>query len=289
MMSFSKPVTEIIKQRFSCRSYLKQPIAAEIRVRLEDIAAEQRVGPLGGRARFELVAGTDKELKELKGLGTYGFIKGATGFIVGATTADGKHLEDFGYMLEVIILYATDLGLGTCWLGGTFTKTSFAKKIAVRAGELVPSVSAVGYIAKKPRRIDKLIRRGANADTRLPREKLFFEGSFEEPLGFDQADDYRTALEMVRLGPSASNRQPWRVVKHGKFWHFYLQRSPGYQERKLVKLYTVADLQRIDMGIAMCHFELTLKELGVEGEWIVHDPGIADGEGLLHYTATWVG
>ena len=115
-MSFSKPITEIIKQRFSCRSYLKQPIAAEIRVRLEDIAAEQRVGPLGGRARFELVAGTDKELKELKGLGTYGFIKGATGFIVGATTADGKHLEDFGYMLEVIILYATDLGLGTCWL-----------------------------------------------------------------------------------------------------------------------------------------------------------------------------
>ena len=102
MMSFSKPVTEIIKQRFSCRSYLKQPIAAEIRVRLEDIAAEQRVGPLGGRARFELVAGTDKELKELKGLGTYGFIKGATGFIVGATTADGKHLEDFGYMLAGI-------------------------------------------------------------------------------------------------------------------------------------------------------------------------------------------
>ena len=56
-----------------------------------------------------------------------------------------------------------------------------------------------------------------------------------------------------------------------------------------MKLYTVADLQRIDMGIAMCHFELTLKELAMEGEWIVHDPGIANGEGLLHYTATWVG
>ena len=288
-MLFSKPTTEIIKQRFSCRSYLKQPIAADIRERLEDFAASQRVGSLGGSARFELVAGKDKDLAELKDLGTYGFIKGATGFIVGATTADGKHLEDFGFLLEKIILYATDLGLGTCWLGGTFTKTSFAKKINLLEGEIVPSVSAAGYIAEKPRRIDKLIRRGANADKRLPWEDLFFEGSFSQPLGDDQAGAYPTALEMVRLGPSASNRQPWRIIKQGNLWHFYLQRSPGYQERKLVKLYTTADLQRIDMGIAMCHFELTLREQGVNGAWIMDDPGVVDGERIIEYTATWEG
>ena len=97
------------------------------------------------------------------------------------------------------------------------------------------------------------------------------------------------ALEMVRLGPSASNRQPWRVVKGGEKWHFYLQRSPGYQERRLVKLYTTADLQRIDMGIAMCHFELTLKELGLEGKWVVEDPSSVEGDGFLEYSATWVG
>lgn len=288
-MLFSKPTTEIIKQRFSCRSYLKQPIAADIRERLEDFAASQRIGSLGGSARFELVAGKDKDLAELKDLGTYGFIKGATGFIVGATTADGKHLEDFGFLLEKIILYATDLGLGTCWLGGTFTKTSFAKKINLLEGEIVPSVSAAGYIAEKPRRIDKLIRRGANADKRLPWEDLFFEGSFSQPLGDDQAGAYPTTLEMVRLGPSASNRQPWRIIKQGNLWHFYLQRSPGYQERKLVKLYTTADLQRIDMGIAMCHFELTLREQGVNGAWIMDDPGVVDGERIIEYTATWEG
>jgi len=26
-------------------------------------------------------------------------------------------------------------------------------------------------------------------------------------------------------------------------------------------------LQEIDMGIAMCHFELTARELGLEGNW----------------------
>ena len=142
--AFSHSISEIIQQRFSCRTYLKQPIDENSRQCLEAYTTAQRIGPLGGEARFELIAGKDDDLKELKSLGTYGFIKGATGFIVGATSADTKHLEDFGYLLEKIILYATDLGLGTCWLGGTFTKTSFAQKISVREGEIVPSVAAGG-------------------------------------------------------------------------------------------------------------------------------------------------
>lgn len=286
-MPFSKPTTEIIKQRFSCRSYIRQPIEAKLRRKLEQFAAEQSVGPLGGRARFEFVAGKDNDLQELKGLGTYGIIKGATGFYVGATNAEGEHLEDFGYLMEKLILYATDLGLGTCWLGGSFTKTSFAKKLNATLREIVPSVVSVGYIAKNPGYIDKLIRKGAKADTRLGWDKLFFESSFSNPLSSEKEAQYASALEMVRLAPSASNRQPWRLVKEGNRWHFFLQRSQSYTQRKLVKLYTTADLQRIDMGIAMCHFELTLKELGIEGKWSVADPRIIQREILKEYTATW--
>ena len=286
---FTHPVSEIIQQRYSCRTYLKQPIDAPTQRRLDNYAAAQQTGPLGGQARFKLVAGKDGDLKELTGLGTYGFIKGATGFIVGATTANAKHLEDFGYLLEKIILFATDLGMGTCWLGGTFTKTSFGKKIAVREGELVPSVAAVGYIAKKPRRIDALIRRGANADKRRPWEELFFNERFHSPLTHRVAGEYATPLEMVRLAPSASNKQPWRVVKDESGWHFYLQRTSGYQERSLVKFYTVADLQRIDMGIAMCHFDLSARELGLQGEWLVDEPPIKKPGELTEYTASWLG
>jgi hypothetical protein len=285
---FSQPVSRIIRQRFSCRTYLQQPIETSIQHCLEEYAAAQRQGPLGGQARFELVAGKDSDLKELKGLGTYGFIKGATGFIVGATNANARHLEDFGYLLQMIILYATDLGLGTCWLGGTFTKTSFARKISAQPGELVPSVSAVGYIAKKPRRIDKIIRKGANADRRLPWERLFFDQGFHSPLTQMQAGDYAITLAMLRLAPSASNKQPWRVIKDGTRWHFYLQRTSGYQERKLLKFYKVADLQRIDMGIAMCHFDLSARELGLPGEWLVEEPEIEKPNELTEYTASWM-
>jgi hypothetical protein len=285
--TFTHSISEIIQQRFSCRTYLKQPIDENSRQRLEVYTAAQRTGPLGGEARFELIAGKDDSLKELKSLGTYGFIKGATGFIVGATSADGKHLEDFGYLLEKIILYATDLGLGTCWLGGTFTKTSFAQKISVREGEIVPSVAAVGIIAEKPRHIDTIIRKGANADKRRPWKRLFFNYDFESLLTRQMAGDYAAPLEMLRLAPSASNKQPWRVVKDGTRFHFYLQRTSGYQERNLLKFYKVADLQRIDMGIAICHFDLSARELGLQGAWRIEDPGIEKPDELTEYTATW--
>jgi len=34
----------------------------------------------------------------------------------------------------------------------------------------------------------------------------------------------------------------------------------------------MADLQRVDMGIAMCHFELAVREAGIEGRWVTDQP-----------------
>ena len=59
-----------------------------------------QVGPLGSRARFALVAATEGDQEALRGLGTYGFIKGATGFIVGAAERSPEDLEDYGYLME---------------------------------------------------------------------------------------------------------------------------------------------------------------------------------------------
>jgi len=286
-MIYTKSIIEIITQRFSCRSYLEHPIDDERRRRLADFASLMKRGPFGNLARFELVANDGQDGHALRKLGTYGFIKGATGFIVGALRPGERNLEDFGYLMESILLYATDIGLGTCWLGGTFTKSSFAEKISVCENELVPAVASVGYIAKRPRRVDALIRRGATADRRLPWEQLFFDTRLGAPLRRDAAGDYAAPLEMVRLAPSASNKQPWRIVNNGSAWHFYLQRTPGYRERRLVRLFTVADLQRIDMGIAMSHFELAACELGLHGRWTSEGACAEQCEGV-EYTVSWV-
>ena len=75
---------------------------------------------------------------------------------------------------------------------------------------------------------------------------------------------------MLRLAPSASNRQPLRCLLQEGFIHLYLQRFPGYRS------VTPTDLQRIDMGIAMSHFDLALAASGLGGGWTVLDQPPAD-------------
>lgn len=287
-MRYGKPVTEIIKQRFSCRKYLENPIVGDDRRRLADFISSTMTSPFSTPLRFELVAATEEDRSVLKGLGTYGFIRGATGFIVGAMGRSEKNLEDFGYAMEKIILGATDIGLGTCWLGGTFTKSGFAKKISAAEKELVPAVTSVGYIAEKGG-FDRGMRRLVAADNRLPWDNLFFKDTFGTPLSPDGAGVYRIPLEMVRIGPSASNKQPWRIVREGNAWHFYMQRTKGYGNSFMFRLLGLADLQRVDMGIAMSHFELTAGELGLKGTWNVKEPDITKPDSLTEYIVSWMG
>jgi nitroreductase len=284
-----KPVAEVIRQRFSCRTYLDQPIDEQRQRRLTEFLATNRVGPLGTRARFALVAATPGDHEALRGLGTYGFIKGATGFIVGAAERSPKDLEDFGYLMEHVILFATDLGMGTCWLGGTFSKNRFAGKIEVRRDEIMPAVTAVGNIAQGPHTRD-WIRKNARGTSRLPARQLFFDRRFGQPLPADGAGAYAAPLEALRWAPSASNKQPWRIVRAENAFHFHLVRTKGYGKGSLLfYLLQLADLQRVDLGIAMCHFELPARELGLAGRWVVEDPNIAKPDDRTEYIVSWIG
>lgn len=229
----------------------------------------------------------------MRGLGTYGFIRGATGFIAGAVNRGDHDLEDYGYLLEQIILAATNAGLGTCWLGGTFARSRFAQKIALAPAERMPAVISTGYANDVPRRnvLDMILPARSKPAGRLRRlawETLFFEGNFARPLNRADAAEYALPLEMVRLAPSASNKQPWRVIKEGRRWHFYLQRTPGYREQGLGRWLQIDDLQRVDMGIAMCHFELCAREQGLAGQWQTAEPALPKPDGLTEYSVTWV-
>ena len=286
MVAYNQPITEIIGRRFSCRSYVPKPIEPGLRDQLSKVLTASSTGPLGTKARLELVSAGEDDLTSLKGLGTYGFIKGASGFIVGAVDRGENNMEDYGYLLERAILFATDIGLGTCWLGGTFSKSSFSRKISLKETEILPAAAAVGYVADKRRWLDSFVRRRAGSDSRLPWDTLFFDGTFRTPLSADTSGPFAAPLEMVRLGPSASNNQPWRVIRDGAQWHFYVQRTSGYGRRNTA-LFNLADMQRIDMGIAMCHFELTVREMGMSGKWIHSEPGIEKPDELTEYIVTW--
>ena len=288
-MTFTQPVTEIIRRRYSCRRYLETPIEEQTRQRLAEFAVSSTAAPFSSTpARFILAASAEQDRQDLRGLGTYGFIKNPTGFIIGVVGRGDKNLEGFGYLMERIVLFATDLGLGTCWVGGIFTRSGFSRRIETKKRETIPAIVTTGYMADGGGAGDP-IRRMAGSNQRLPWETLFFDTRWGIPLAPEAAGAYAEVLEMVRLGPSASNKQPWRVVRDGDRWHFYLQRTPGYPAAGLGKLVGIADLQRADMGIAMCHFELTAAELGLAGQWQIDDPGLELPGDLTSYTATWAG
>lgn len=286
-MNLSKPVTQIIPRRFSCRTYLESPIEEAQRKILAEAAESMRTGPRGTAVRFRLVASTPADTEALQGLGTYGFIRGASAFIVGAATVGEGWLEDYGYAMEELVLLATDLGLGTCWLGGSFTRSSFARAISAGTAERVPAVAALGVMPDPQAARNGVIRRRVGGDKRLPWASLFSRERFGVPLTPDAAGPFSIPLEMVRLGPSASNKQPWRIVREGRSWHFFLQRTPGYSGGLAGRLLKLEDIQRLDIGIAMCHFELTARELGLHGAWAVRAPRIETTGPLVEYAVTW--
>ncbi|MBN2044269.1 MAG: nitroreductase family protein [Anaerolineales bacterium] len=287
MFNTNLPTTEIIQQRFSCRVYNPEPIPADKRQQLQAFIAGLSPGPFGLKPRFDLLAATQEDSQSLRGLGTYGFIKNAPAFIVGAMTPADFWLEDFGYLMETIILYATSLALGTCWLGGTFTKSRFAQKLHLAADEVMPAITSVGEFAAPGQMRQGQISQIAGSHHRLPWEVLFFKDQLQTPISPEEAGDYAAVLDMVRLAPSASNKQPWRIIKHRDLWRFYLQRTPGYAKGVLNKLLDISDLQRVDMGIAMCHFELTAHALGLNGVWVIEDSIEKYPEEMPEYLVSW--
>jgi hypothetical protein len=53
--------------------------------------------------------------------------------------------------------------------------------------------------------------------------------------------------------------------------------------------FTIADLPRVDLGIAMCHFQLTAEELGLKGRWEVSAEELPGVDESLEYIASWNG
>lgn len=279
---FQEPVVEVIKKRRSVRSYEKTPIPREIREKIQSFISQNQQGPLGKSVRLSWA--DDRELVDKSDgkIGTYGVIKGASTYIGAVVEKDPRQLIDLGYVFEKVILYCTSLGLGTCWLGGTFKRSGFIKAMDLKEDEILPAVTPLGFPEERKRLVDTIIRTAAGSNQRKSWEKLFFYESFQRPLDKKIAGRYGEALEMVRLGPSASNKQPWRILMEEGKLHFYLQAARAYEKG------LGFSIQKIDMGIAMCHLEMVLQEAEIEGSWeIITSREWVNSDGLS-YIASWI-
>jgi nitroreductase len=260
----------------SVRTYEPAALSAEQKASINKICEGNTVGPFGNKCRLELVDLSEAEKAELRGMGTYGFIKGTRLFIAGVITPVANALLDFGYCFEKAALALTEMNLGTCWMALTYNKAGFSKKIGVRENEALVIVSPVGVPSKRKSLIERFIKTTTRPRNKKPWQELFFDGDINKPLAKEAAGAYAEALECVRIAPSAVNYQPWRIVKapDTDTFHFFMKQK-GKKTRG-----------ELHAGIAMCHFGLAAQELGLTGTWKIVDNMQSPG---ADYFVSWVG
>ncbi len=254
---------DAMKVRRSVRTFDGRPLSPEHLSQLEHFAAESS-DPFGAGVEFRFID-TEKQG------GSSAVIVGSSMYVCGKVRADAPHCrEAYGFALEKLLLHAVSLGIGTVWLAGTIDRRAFERAVELAPGELMPAVSPLGYEAAKMSMRETLMRKGTGADKRQVFESLFFDGGFDKPLTPEAAGTLAVPLGMVRLAPSAVNKQPWRVLRENGRFHFYMHESKGY-----------GALQRVDLGIALCHFMSACEELEIPARITADDPGVPCG-GLVY-------
>ncbi|MBD5345990.1 MAG: hypothetical protein HDR92_02515 [Bacteroides sp.] len=241
-------VKEIIEKRVSVRTFddrqeLGDKDIEAIRQSIRDAST-----PFGGSFTIDF---KKFDLRGPQSPSTYGTISGASWYLLMGISNDEMSALSAGYGMEKVVLKATELGLGTCWMTLTFKGTDFAKKAQMPVNEPIRIISPVGFPAKKRKMLESITRITLGSAKRKPMDELFSEGSFGLPVVEDNV--FYEALSMMRLAPSAKNSQPWRALLRGnEVWFYYVPKT---------------EAAVLDLGIGLCHFDLTLKEAGYEGTW----------------------
>ena len=203
-------------------------------------------------------------------------IRGEKIYVAGKVKKAEHCEEAFGYSFEKMVLYAWSLGIGTTWIGGTLDRPLFEKAAGLKDDEIMPIVSPLGYPADEKSGVDTKLRRTVHGDDRIEAGEIFFEGSFDKPIQ-DMDEGTKNIVEAVRWYPSAANMQPCRVVRIGNRYHFY--------EKHTLEGTANApwDVQRIDIGIAICHL------MSVAGGTLeISDPKIAVPDGTEYISSVVV-
>jgi len=164
---------------------------------------------------------------------SYGMLSGVRNFIVVAGPENDPHLfEKLGYYGELLVLEATRLDLGTCWVGGSFDLHSV--KTIVQPSDILVAVIAIGNVEGKFSAKESFIR--GLTHLKKTTNQRFFETDGTEPEWFF------SAIDAVSKAPSAVNQQPVVFsVKQGVI---------------SARLRIHNHFAKVDFGIAKAHFQL---------------------------------
>lgn len=271
---------KIIKDRRSVREYKDKKVDKHL---LEDLLMDlnnKRGLKEDIELDFQLIEDGEDAYEKLDGLvGYFGKVIKAPHYLYILSEAKDGYLENAGYFGESIVLRATELGLGTCWIevSENIDKAKDALNIK-KEGELV-GLLAIGHPKKenkvsgifsnKAKSISPLTEFGyPNIDIKYSDAPVSERKSIEDIVYLKQWERRITAEELenrgmadvfyyMRLAPSWGNRQPWKFIIDGEKVVLAVARDEKISEK----------VARIEAGIAMLYFELMSHEMGILGGW----------------------
>jgi len=252
-----------IKARHSVRRYSDMPLSDTVLASLRE--AIEAIEPLNEGLVVNLWLLPFAELKKRSAVGAVVLLNAAPWYLIAQAPQAPGRMEEVGFRMEQVILAATSLGLGTCWIGGMFRSGVLARRLDCPPEEIV-AISPVGWPegGQKQRASYAVIEfLAARRGERKPLSEIAFSPTWGHPLDENSLPhDILTSLELARIAPSWSNVQPWYfVVSESEVYALADSRPQRGNDRPGKPYY------RLDTGIAMAHFWLAMRQLGHSERW----------------------
>ena len=224
-------ISDAVNLRRSRRTYVAQAIKTSYVKKLND--AIEKCNAISG-LNIQLVLEDEVPFKK-------SLLKNARNYIALVGKGDDITREKCGYYGEKLVLFATGMNLGTCWMGGFFDKKLC--NVNLKEGEMVHLLIAIGTVKHKLSLREKILSHifWFNRKNRKKATRVFG----------DVPHWFWGGVDAALKSPSAFNRLP-----------VLFRCTDGDVSAAVTGKF---DYEYYDLGIAKLHFEIGA--LGGEWEW----------------------
>ena len=240
---------EAINKRKSIRKYDMSPLDNKVLTEISDKIANLK--PMCPEIKTEIKLVTEKDVKALMQIK-------APHYIMVFSEVKEDYLTNIGFMLQQMDLYLSANGIGSCWQG------------MPRPTKEILNTSKLQFV---------IVLAFGKPSEPLYRESTdeFKRKSLE---GISNIRDAGELLEPVRLAPSGINSQPW-------FFTGTMNRLNAYcAKTNIIKAIIYEKMNKIDMGIGLCHLWIAAKNIGRDVEFIKDSTAKNNAPSGYYYNTT---
>ncbi|MCH5224200.1 MAG: hypothetical protein J1E82_09185 [Muribaculaceae bacterium] len=195
---------ELIKSRHSVRSYKTEPLSDKIQNALK--AEVTMINTHVAGLKFQLFFNNSDPFNGF--FKSYGTFENPSNYLA-AIVDDGVEniWEKAGYYAEQFVIKCCEMGLGTCFVGGTYDSKSV--NVQLKAGEKILFLVLFGYpsghIRLKEKWLVNFVHRKKYDVTHFFEPEYTFEKACKDFPGLDKG------IEAVACAPSSLNKRPVRL------------------------------------------------------------------------------